>query len=162
LPFRAFSIRRNPVAFNKNRNVGVIEWRAVATEQATKRLFIRQLRKKSQNPPIVLQLLAVSDVCRKVFLHLASLSFSAGKMSSFNDQFLLASLNQEQYQLQQQMAAELAHAQAAELELGSNRNAGGSRNPFNPAAHDLVMKSQTFFFKIDNFVPRSSGISRVL
>ena len=60
-------------------------------------------------------------------------------MTSFNDQFLLASLRNDDYQQQQLGGHELLQAQAAELELGSNPNALALRSPFDPTAHDLVI-----------------------
>jgi hypothetical protein len=71
-------------------------------------------------------------------------------MSSFNDQFLLSSLRNEDYQ-QQQLAAELLHAQAAELELGSNPNAMAIRRPFDPVAHDLVRTTFSITVKLESF-----------
>jgi len=56
----------------------------------------------------------------------------------------LSSQQQQQQQQQQQhhhqateSAAELQHAQAAQLELGPNPNALAIRRPFDPTAHDL-------------------------
>jgi hypothetical protein len=59
-------------------------------------------------------------------------------MSTFNDQFLLAMLNHEEYQAQQLLGTQLLHAQAAQLELGSNTTAAAIKHPFDPVVHDLV------------------------
>ena len=59
-------------------------------------------------------------------------------MTTFNDQFLFASLHNEEYLAQQAMATQLLHSQAAQLELGSNPNLMAIKNPFDPSAHDLV------------------------
>ena len=60
------------------------------------------------------------------------------KMSTFNDQFLLASLNHEQYMAQQQLAIQLAQAKAAEMD---NSTTAAIKTPFDPAAYDLVQES---------------------
>jgi len=61
---------------------------------------------------------------------------------AYNQQYLVAAqMGHQQVQIQQQQTAEIAHQQAAQLELAAgqpaNTNALAIRRPFDPRAHDL-------------------------
>jgi hypothetical protein len=61
---------------------------------------------------------------------------------SYNQQYLVAAqMGHQQVQVQQHAVAEIAHQQAAQLELAAgqpaNTNALAIRRPFDPRAHDL-------------------------